>query len=157
MDESSISYLTLVLAKKYAKNYVDSEISKILSFEIEIVETLPDEPDNHTIYLVPKDPGTPTNGYFEYIYVNNKWEIIGDTDVDLSDYYTKTEVDQLIEDSQYVLPTATADTLGGIKVDTNSLQIDENGVMSVDSGNVEDIIEEVVQPIGNDDISSLFN
>jgi len=84
---SCLSIETLALAKKYAKGigakavqeavaqsklYTDEAISKILSFDIEIVETLPAQPDNHTMYLVPKTMTTPTNGYYEYIFVNGK-------------------------------------------------------------------------------------
>ena len=36
------------------------------------------------------------NIYNEYIYINNKWELVGSTAVDLSNYYTKGEVDDKI-------------------------------------------------------------
>ena len=41
---------------------------------------------------MPKTAST-NDVYEEYIYVNNSWEKIGDTSVDLSNYYNKTEVD----------------------------------------------------------------
>lgn len=176
----SISFETLVLSRKYtdkkamdigedileqavteavaqSKLYTDEEIGKILSFDIEIVSTLPINPNTHTIYLVPKGLTSENNGYFEYIYVNNKWELIGDTEIDLSGYYTKDEVDQLIEDNKYVLPAATADTLGGIKIDNKTLKINEDGVASLDEEGAEDIINKAVQPIEDDDIANLFN
>ena len=175
----SISFETLVLARKYAdgktmdvgeevleqavteavaqsKLYTDTEVAKLLSFDIEIVSTLPADPNTHTIYLVPKGLTSENNGYFEYIYVNNKWELIGDTEIDLSNYYTKDEVDQLIEDNRYVLPAATADTLGGIKIDNESLKIDDNGVASIDRDNTQEIINDTIQPIEDDDITNLF-
>ena len=50
----------------------------------------------------------------EYIYVNNAWEKIGSTAVDLSNYYTKEEIDKkiftLVEDgtsSTYNINTAS--------------------------------------------------
>lgn len=61
----------------------------------EIVSYLPTNPKDGVVYLVPNTikPGT----YKEYLYINSKWELIGDTessvDIDLSGYYTKTEVD----------------------------------------------------------------
>jgi len=79
-DYSSLSLQTLALARKYAKStgeaavreavaesklYTDVKISEILSFDIEIVETLPQEPNIHTMYLVPKVISEPTNGYIE--------------------------------------------------------------------------------------------
>ena len=175
----SISFETLVLARKYtdkrvvsmskdvideavteavaqSKLYTDEEIGKILSFDIEVVVNLPAEPDTHTIYLVPKGLTSANNGYFEYIYVNGKWELIGDTEIDLDNYYTKQEVDQLIENNKYVLPAATAETLGGIKIDGKSLKVDENGVASFDDDYAATLVDEVVQPIEDDDIASLF-
>lgn len=171
-QSSTISFTTLAIVQKYAKGvgaaavkeavaqsklYTDTELSKILSFEIEIVENLPETPDAHTLYLVPKLVVKPTNGYYEYIYVNNKWEIIGDTEIDLSNYYTKAEVDQLIADNRYVLPAATANTLGGVKIDNSTIQIDENGKVSLKEEGTADLVNEIIQPVSNEDIASLFN
>lgn len=176
----SISFETLVLARKYtdkkamsigqdileqaveeavaqSKIYTDEEVSKFLSFDIEIVSTLPQNPKTHTLYLVPRGLVSTNNGYFEYIYINNKWELIGDTDIDLSGYYTKEEVDQLIEDNKYTLPTATATTLGGIKIDGKTVKINNEGVMSLDEDGTAEIINETIQPIDDSDISSLFD
>lgn len=49
-------------------------------------------PNSSTIYLVPKDGDESNNVYIEYIYVNNDFEKIGDTEVDLSNYWNKTEL-----------------------------------------------------------------
>lgn len=169
---TSLSYETLALARKYAKStgqkavqeavaqsklYTDEKISQILSFEIEIVETLPQDPNTHTIYLVPKTMADPTNGYYEYIYVNNRWEVIGETTIDLSDYYTKEEVDALFEHWAYVLPTATTTRLGGVILDGSTIKGDGTGTISINEEGAADIINEVVKPIDNADISSLFN
>lgn len=176
----SISFETLVLARKYTDNkamdigqeileeavteavaqskiYTDEEIGKILSFDIEVVSTLPTNPNTHTIYLVPKGLSSENNGYFEYIYVNNKWELIGDTEIDLSNYYTKDEVNQLIDDNKYILPAATTESLGGIKIDDTSVNINNDGILSVNESNTERVIDEKIQPIDNEDIAELFN
>ena len=70
--------------------------SSAAGVKLEIVQTLPvSDIDPQTIYLVPSSaPGT-SNVYDEYIYVNNAWENIGSTSVDLTNYYTKTEVGSL--------------------------------------------------------------
>lgn len=57
--------------------------------KIEVVDKLPDVGQTDTIYLVKR----PSGGYDEYIYVNGEWDLIGDTDISLDDYYTKTEAD----------------------------------------------------------------
>lgn len=169
---SSFSLINFALTRKYAKGageaavreavaqsklYTDEQVGKILSFNIEIVQTLPVNPDTHTIYLVPKTLYSPNNGYFEYIYLDGNWELIGDTEVDLTDYYTKDEVDNLIEANKYELPPATANKLGGIMVDSNTLLINSLGLLSVKESGTVDTINKVIQPIDNDDINSLFN
>lgn len=84
-----------------------------LSFEV--VEELPQSGEEGTIYLVPNDHDT----YTEYIWIaeEEKWETIGDSDIDLSNYYTKSQVDALIptnvsdltNDTGYITQT-TADS-----------------------------------------------
>ena len=64
--------------------------------DFRIVQVLPTEDiSESTIYLVPNSDPETQNLYDEYIYVNNSWEKIGSKSIDLSDYYTKTQVDNL--------------------------------------------------------------
>lgn len=57
---------------------------------------------------------------------------------EVPDAYTKTEVDNLLVDkadiedipAPYILPTASVDTLGGVKIDNTTINIDSNGVIS---------------------------
>lgn len=64
----------------------------------EIVDELPTENiDTHTIYLVKETVGEADDYYNEYIYVNGEWELLGSTRIDLSNYYTKEQVDKIIE------------------------------------------------------------
>lgn len=65
-----------------------------------IVQTLPATGEANVIYLVPK--ASPLTGYKEWLYVKVSanpdtytWEEIGDTDIDLSNYYNKSEVDAI--------------------------------------------------------------
>ena len=58
----------------------------------EVVQTLPTQDiDENTIYLVPKQTAGTQNVYNEYMYINNEWETIGNTEVDLTNYQTKTD------------------------------------------------------------------
>lgn len=63
-----------------------------------VVEELPEEGENGIIYLVPNDEDT----YDEYIWIEDetRFEKLGSTDIDLSGYYTKEEVDDKIDDLQ---------------------------------------------------------
>ena len=62
---------------------------------IKLVEELPSKGEQSTIYLIANDKGS----YSEYLWLDeaNKWEELGDlTKIDLSNYYTKEEIDQLL-------------------------------------------------------------
>ena len=74
---------------------INSALSGITGIQFSIVEQLPATGVAGTIYLVQKTVTATGNIYTEWIYVNNKWETLGDTTVDLSDYLKKTDVSAL--------------------------------------------------------------
>lgn len=68
----------------------------------EIVQQLPTQDiSTNTIYMVPKQgsDSTPGNVYTEYLYVNNQWEIIGDTSVNVEGFITESDALDLIDDA----------------------------------------------------------
>ncbi len=75
-----------------AKTYTNEQIAGIVQFDIKVVLVLPDTGVKGTIYLVPKT-GSGNDVHNEYIWneTSGKFELIGSTSVDLSDYYTKNE------------------------------------------------------------------
>lgn len=82
----------------YTRQEVLDLANKLPKFTILPVEVLPSENiSTTTIYLVKIESEDETNIHEEYIYVNEKWELIGNTKVDLSQYYTKTETDALLD------------------------------------------------------------
>lgn len=63
-----------------------------------IVDELPTENiDPQIIYLVKETVGEEYDYYNEYIYVDGEWELLGSTRIDLSNYYTKEQVDKIVE------------------------------------------------------------
>lgn len=155
----SLSIVTYALSKKYtdsavihageeiideavrrSKDYTDY-VATSIEWKKEIVETLPQDPDPHTIYFVPATEHPENDGYFEYMYLEDehKWEVIGRTVVDMSDYYTKEEVEQYVLEHAYVLPAATDSTLGGVKVDTGTIELENDGTISIGTISSEDI------------------
>ena len=81
-----------------AINELKQLVSLIPRFSIEVVQTLPTEDISETtIYLIQSSAPEQGNYYEEYIYVNNTWELVGTTAVDLSNYYTKLQIDTLLE------------------------------------------------------------
>lgn len=87
----------------YSSEKILNLLGDINKFDIKVVEALPESGVLYTIYLTPQQVTTTsgqevrTDVYDEYIWLDDKWEFIGTTKVDLSDYYTKSEVDEKIE------------------------------------------------------------
>lgn len=85
-----------------------------------VVQTLPAQPaagNENKIHLVPLASGETQNMYAEYIWKGDAWEKLGEKqiDTDLSNYYNKTEVDNLLsaktDNSTYSAYTAATATL----------------------------------------------
>lgn len=71
--------------------------NKELGLVIEVVDELPGDTDvinELAIYLTPNGEDQGENIYNEYVRINGKWEFIGTTKVDLSNYYNKEETDE---------------------------------------------------------------
>ena len=86
-----------------------------------VVSTLPAQPaagNENKIHLVPLASGETQNMYAEYIWKDDAWEKLGEKQIetDLSNYYNKTEVDNLLGDKVDVSDYRTdlADTNAGI-------------------------------------------
>lgn len=97
-------------------NILKTMIGNLSNLRIEVVTKLPSTGEVNVIYLV-KKVGKNLDVYDKYIYVENTWEKIGNTEVDLSNYYTKeqvysksevytkTEVDNIKNDIESNIPT----------------------------------------------------
>ena len=95
-----------------SKEYTNQQIALQTHLSFSIVSNLPtSDISTSTIYLKPISGGSSPSAYEEYIYINSKWEMIGTTETDLSDYYTKTQVDNLLNNK--------VDKIGGKGLSTN--------------------------------------
>lgn len=84
---SEINDSSTTSSNTWSASKIMNLISSLERVTIAIVQTLPTQDiSNSTIYFVPKSTSQTTNYYDEYIYVNNAWEKIGDTTIDLSGY-----------------------------------------------------------------------
>ena len=93
----------------------------------QIVASLPTtDIDPNTIYMILSGTSATENVYNEFMYVNNAWELIGTSATDLTNYYTKAEVDGKLllkaNDSDVVHVTGN-ETVGGIKTFSNDIRI----------------------------------
>ena len=112
---------TIAGAINELKNLVDL----LPQFAIEVVNTLPvSDISETTIYLVPASDPEQGNYYEEYIYVNNAWELVGTTAVDLSGYYTSAQVDTLLAAKANTSSLATVATSGAYSDLTGKPTID---------------------------------
>lgn len=74
---------------------ITTALGGITSFAFEIVQALPSSNiSTSTIYLVPKSTSGTNQVYTEYAYINNDWEIIGDTAISI-DTLSNSEIDTI--------------------------------------------------------------
>lgn len=112
-------------------------IDNLANLQIAVVDTLPATGESNIIYLI-KKAGTGTDIHDEYVYVEGNWEKIGTTDVDLTNYYTKTQVDSIKDTldnkiSNNTLSITNITTNGSITPE--NLKIQKNGVDLLDPWN----------------------
>ena len=113
------------------KKYVDDLISTISTLSFQVVTELPTtDIQTNIIYLVPSTTSSEQNVYDEYIYINNVWEKIGSTAIDLSNYlakdntaaYTPTgdynPATKQYVDSSVTNQATTEETISGLKTFT---------------------------------------
>lgn len=95
-------------SETYTQAEVNALVAGISGLNYLVVQTLPTQDiSTTTIYLVPKATALTDDVYDEYLYINNAWECIGSTTVDLSNYYTKSQTDTLLNAKVSDNPTFT--------------------------------------------------
>lgn len=83
-------------SETYSQSEIDALVASVSSLHIEVVSELPtDNISTMTIYLVPSADPQSQNIKDEYVNINGTsegWEKIGTTDIDLSQYVSRTEL-----------------------------------------------------------------
>lgn len=96
----------------YTKAQTDTAISTAVAnaghLKREVVTALPEisAANEHTIYMVGSGDASVDSNYKEYMLINGKFELVGDSKVDLTNYATKQEV---ADAKQKAIDTASAD------------------------------------------------
>ena len=143
---------------------IKAEVGKIDLTLYRVVDALPELADAelNKIYLVPSAKAGEKNVYTEYACVESgeqkarSWEKLGEykSDVDLAPYVKFTDLataakagamsaadkKKLDGLTNYTLPAATKDVLGGVKVGAG-LAVDAQGVLSATGGGTADAVE----------------
>ena len=153
-DVDSFTYFITYNKNAFAtKSEVTTQIStavgNLTEFDTQVVQTLPATGVKGTIYFTPNNHGA-NDIYDEFIYVNNAWEKIGNTQVDLTGYartdqlanvaitgsYNNlvdtpdipTKISDLVDDSDFI-------TLNDIPTELPTVtSADNNKVLTVDNG-----------------------
>lgn len=116
----------------YTKTQVDTAISSAVAnahhLKREIVAALPavSAADEDTIYMVPdsgktSDAGSESSSYVEYMLINGAFERIGTSDVDLTNYATKTDVSDAITTAASDATSKAASALSDAKTYADGL------------------------------------
>lgn len=133
-------------ATTYTKTEVDNLVDTIKSGELEIVDTttyptlndfLATTGEEGHIYLYPIDINDLTKGYYRYVWEEisgtSQWVSLGTTEIDLSDYYTKTQAD-----NKFV------EQVSGKGLSSNDFtDNDKNKLDGIESGAEVNVIEEI--------------
>ena len=105
-DEASLTYATKEeipdvsqfitkdvsgLTYYYDKTDIDKKISEIKTLKAVVIESLPESGETDTLYLVPNKKEEENNVKDEYMWINDKWELIGSTAIDLTPYLTRDD------------------------------------------------------------------
>lgn len=122
---------------KKSETYTKDEIQKLLStkFQIKVVTKLPtSDISTSTIYFLKRpldmteQSQYKTDVYDEYIYVDGTWELIGNTYVDLSNYYTKSETKTAIDSAVNVETSNRKQSDNILQNNINNVQINVDNV-----------------------------
>ena len=102
--------IALKLSDYYTKDEINDIVAALGTLKLEPVAELPTQDiSTTTIYLLETaTPGT----YEQYLYLNGTWVLLGSTDVNLSNYYNKPQVDTLLLTKQSELTFDNSPTSG---------------------------------------------
>ena len=97
---------------------IKKKISELVNFDVKVVDSLPLYGEERILYLVPNTQNP--NIHDEYLWVDEKWEMIGSTTINLDDYYTKDEIDSSISIIDSSIKTISINALNDSLIVNNS-------------------------------------
>ena len=123
-------------SETYTKEEINNAIGAITTIHFEAVEELPvTDIQTNVIYLVPNEVQSQQNIYDEYLYIDEAWELIGSTQIDLSNYIQKSQTSGLVKNdgsidtTQYI--SQHQDISGKQDADDIMTQADMQEILSI--------------------------
>lgn len=123
--DNLVNYYTS--SNTYTKSEVNNLISTISTGGFQVVSELPASGESNVIYLVSKSQTSEDNIYDEYIWVNNDWELIGTTQIDLTNYVTTDTLSTTLQN--YVTSSALSEQLNNYSTTSEINQTLNNYVL----------------------------
>ena len=152
-----------VYTKEETDKAITDAVADVKTTDFQTATELPTENiSTNTIYLISKE-GVERDVYEEYIYINNKWEKIGETTIDLSQYSTTEEMNAAIAaeiakiDLNKYLTSADAANTYATKTEVSNINNSINNMYSKTEVNtaIETAINNITHP--EVDLSNYYN
>lgn len=123
----------------WSSRYLESLFHSLSGLSaIEIVDARPAVPVNNTMYYVKAYEEGEEPLYEIWFYQNNTWTNFGTTAIDLTNYYTKAEVDALLANKQATLTEGTGIRIANnnveVKIDGTTIKVNSAGNLYVEGG-----------------------
>ena len=130
---NNYALITTLNSNFYNKSEVNNLINGIHTIEFKVVDSLPPVGENNIIYLILNESQGYQNIYNEYIWLpeSESYEQIGTTETNLSNYYTKSEVNNLIPSVGNGVITINQD---GVQKGVFTLNQNSNATIEIESG-----------------------
>lgn len=94
-----------VIEKKKVQELIDKSVGGITNFDTKIVTVLPQIGVKGIIYLILNSSAKEQNIYDEYLWIENKFELLGSTKLDLTNYVKViTTEEEIQENTNYEIP-----------------------------------------------------
>lgn len=90
--------LTNYMTSEQVTAAIEEVFEEIQTIRFEAVDKLPDSGESNVIYLIPASDPKDKNLKDEYLWIDGKWEKIGNTSIDLSNYWSKDELREMTKE-----------------------------------------------------------
>lgn len=93
VDNKISDALTDYITEAEVNSKIVEAVKNITTFRKEVVSELPPTGEDNVIYLIPNPKSSDGNSKLEYLWIDGAYELIGSTDVDLSNYWSKDDME----------------------------------------------------------------